>query len=84
MVQIPSTVPSTAKAVPQTIPKYGPSTEIAAPKPHKAAQSRTFRQYDDNTGILLQGGFEIADICLASAFFKARFGLRKPRFFFCS
>ena len=30
----------------------------------------------------LQGRFEITDICLASAFSKARFGLRKPRFFF--
>ena len=30
---------------------------------------------------LIQGGFEIADICLASAFSKARFGLRKPGFF---
>jgi len=32
---------------------------------------------------MIQGRFEIADICLASAFSKARFGLRKPRFFLC-
>ena len=30
----------------------------------------------------LQGRFEIADICLVSAFSKARSGLLKPRFFF--
>ena len=33
--------------------KYGPSTEITVPKPYKAVQSRTIRQHDDNTGILL-------------------------------
>jgi hypothetical protein len=30
----------------------------------------------------IQGRFEIADICLVSAFSKARSRLRKPRFFF--
>jgi len=51
--QIPSTVPSTAKAVAQTVPKYGSSTDITVPKPYKAVHSRTIRQYDDNAGILL-------------------------------
>ena len=32
--------------------------------------------------LVLQGRFEIADICLVSAFSKARSGLRKPRFLF--
>jgi hypothetical protein len=55
--QIPSTVPSTAQAVHQTVPKYGPSTVQVRSKygnnRTKTIQSRTIRQYDDNTGILL-------------------------------